>query len=269
VPCSFPLTSGEGASFCFLALPALLAIIGAVLGCCLCACLGFWGRRHYQRRKAAQELDYLEQTHANSLRTSVLGHHGNFSEMGFYDDNDGDDDDQFVHANGGPGGRHEGEDAAMSASAARTTAEQKKLALQKRMLELEDGADQIFRLKAEAKQKAEEEARQMALAAKPKRTVSVCVCVCACAVYGVWDATLGRCIVMHVRSVSCAPVRSQRARSHRHQAHAARLSVDVETAPREKARRLRALRRMRAPSPTTSPTDLVRTRRRARCDRSC
>jgi len=178
VPCSFPLTSGEGASFCFLALPALLAIIGAVLGCCLCACLGFWGRRHYQRRKAAQELDYLEQTHANSLRTSVLGHHGNFSEMGFYDDNDGDDDDQFVHANGGPGGRHEGEDAAMSASAARTTAEQKKLALQKRMLELEDGADQIFRLKAEAKQKAEEEARQMALAAKPKRTVSVCVCVC-------------------------------------------------------------------------------------------
>jgi hypothetical protein len=42
---------------------------------------------------------------------------------------------------------------------------------------LEDGNDQIFRLKANAKKKAEEDERQKSLSAKFKRGVSVCTCV--------------------------------------------------------------------------------------------
>jgi hypothetical protein len=45
------------------------------------------------------------------------------------------------------------------------------------MEELEDGNDQIFRLKAMAKEKAEQDERQKPLSAKFKRGVSVCTCV--------------------------------------------------------------------------------------------
>jgi hypothetical protein len=180
VPCSYPLTSSEGASFCFVSLPALFVIIGAVLGCCLCVCLGFLGRRWYHRRKAEQQAEYLEKTHANSLRSSVLGPDGLKSNFGMYDDDDDCVDEEREHANGGPGGRRRGdEDESRAAVAGGKTAQEKKAALQKRMEELEDGNDQIFRLKAkaEAKKKAEEDERNKSLSAKLKRGVSVCTCV--------------------------------------------------------------------------------------------
>ena len=176
VPCSYPLTSSEGASFCFVSLPALFVIIGAVLGCCLCVCLGFLGRRWYHRRQTEQEAKYLEQTHANSLRFSVLGPDGLNSNFGMYD-NDDCVDEHGEHANGGPGGRRRGEEGERRADVAGKTAEEKKAALQKRMEELEDGNDQIFRLKAMAKEKAEQDERQKPLFAKFKRGVSVCTCV--------------------------------------------------------------------------------------------